>query len=162
MRKKRRVRGGRAADSRPCGVVRSRGVRRGSAGRRGRRPLRVRSRGVSVVGAAALGRPRTWRKAGETGRRGRRPLRRRTNVGRNQHGTSRTPSPTGRCEYRARVRICGRGKPLPYGVVRISGAGRGTAPEKATAIRQWPSLGLAGIPAGFMRLLRKYRSEREP
>ena len=30
---------------------------------------------VSVVGAAALGRPRTWRKAGETGRRGRRPLR---------------------------------------------------------------------------------------
>ena len=30
---------------------------------------------VSIVGAAALGRPRTWRKAGETGRRGWRPLR---------------------------------------------------------------------------------------
>ena len=45
-----------------------------TAGRRGRRPLRVRDRGFAV-GAAALGRPRTWRMAGETGRRGRRPLR---------------------------------------------------------------------------------------
>ena len=31
-------------------------------------------------------------------------------------GTSRTPSPTGWCEYRGRCRNGGRGKPLPYGV----------------------------------------------
>ena len=47
-----------------------------SAGRRGRRPLRVGAGPfVFVVGAAALGRPRTWMKVGETVRRGRRPLR---------------------------------------------------------------------------------------
>ena len=46
------------------------------AGRRGRRPLRDCERPfVSVVGAAALGRPRTWMNVGETGRRGRRTIR---------------------------------------------------------------------------------------
>ena len=51
---------------------------------------------VSVVGAAALGRLQTWRKAGETGRRGRRP-------------------PTGWRKKRAWCENRGRGKPLPYG-----------------------------------------------
>ena len=172
-----------------------------TAGRRGRRPLRggakpwvwVRICGtsrtpsptgakpfVSVVGAAALGRPRTWRKAGETGRRGRRPLRRRTGTGANlrdvedavpygcaadagfrrrggrprppadmeegrrngppgasapteadgggcESAGGASPSPTGWCEYQAWCVDRGRGKPLPYGVVRSRGVRRGSA-----------------------------------
>ena len=76
---------------------------------------------VSVVGAAALGRPRTWRKAGETGRRGRLPLREADGRGCGIAGGA-SPSPTG-ADVRGAKPTRDVEDAVPYGVVRISGAG---------------------------------------
>ena len=81
---------------------------------------------VSIIGAAALGRPRTWRKAGETGRRGRRPLRDGAKNGRGAEtagGASPSPTETG-------VAGCGTcsgtsGTPSPTGVDRTRPRNRG-------------------------------------
>ena len=87
-----------------------------TAGRRGRRPGGCET-GRSVVGAAALGRPRTWMKVGETGRRRRCPLRDGTEYRtRCESAGRRGRRPRrGGAKYQARCGNGGRGKPLPYG-----------------------------------------------
>ncbi len=73
--------------------------------------------GRSVVGAAALGRPRTWMKVGETGRRRRRPLRDGTEYRTRCESAGhrgRRPLRDG-AKSQARCGNGGRGKPLPYG-----------------------------------------------
>ena len=111
--------------SAPTGVDRTRPRNRGrliAAPTGGARPF------VSVVGAAAIGRPQTWRKAGETGRRGRRPLRDGAKNGRGaETAGGASPSPTGADEPRRGVGGTSSAPVCALGHLPLKGKASGTS-----------------------------------